>query len=260
MRFFGIALVLIIIPRMATARIVTRTIDYSYAGVVMQGYLAYDDSTDAARPGVLVAHAWMGLDEYTRARVRQLASMGYIAFALDMYGKGVRATNVAEARKLSGLINSDRRTMVHRAEAALEVLRDQPLSIDTDIAAIGFCFGGGVVMELARSGAALDGVVTFHGSVAPPDSSDASGIRARVLILHGAADPFVPIESVMALARQLEAARVDYRIILYGGAVHSFTEPDADGDPASGAAYDPVAAEASWKAMKRMFKDLWGTR
>lgn len=260
MRTIVFLFALLFAPMAAVADVVTERVEYSVGGVIMEGYIAYDGDRDAVRPGVLVAHAWMGQDDYARGQARQLAGLGYVAMALDMYGKGVRATSREQAAQLSGALKQDRALMRERALAALGVLRRHRLVDAERLGVIGYCFGGTVALELARSGAEVDATVSFHGGLTTPDSTDARNIVGSVLVLHGAADPYAPISEVAAISRELEAAGVDYQIVLYGGAVHAFTEPAAGDDPSTGAAYDPRADEGSWKAMKRFFKDHWGER
>jgi dienelactone hydrolase len=229
-------------------------IEYRHGNAVLEGYLVHGDQLKDKRPGVIVVHEWYGLNDYARARTEQLADLGYIAFAIDMYGKGVRAKNVEEAAKLAGIYRSDRRLMRTRAAAGLEMLRRQPFVDTGRIAAIGYCFGGGTALELARSGAELSGVVSFHGNLDTPNPDDAKAIRARVLALHGADDPLVTPEQVHAFQGEMRNAAVDWQMVIYGGAVHSFTNPASGSDPSRGIAYNEKADKRSWAAM-RLFLD-----
>jgi dienelactone hydrolase len=199
-------------------------IEYRHGNAVLEGYLVYDDQMKGKRPGVIVVHEWYGLNDYARERTEQLADLGYTAFAIDMYGKGVRAKNVEEAAKLAGIYRSDRRLMRTRAAAGLDTLRRQPFVDTGRIAAIGYCFGGGTALELARSGAELSGVVSFHGNLDTPNPDDAKAIRARVLALHGADDPLVTPEQVHAFQGEMRNAALDWQMVIYGGAVHSFCQ------------------------------------
>ena len=235
----------------------TEVVEYKYGDVVLEGYLAYDDAVKGKRPGIIVVHEWWGLNPYARMRTEQLAKLGYIAFAIDMYGKGVRAKDPAEAGSLSGIYRGNRPLMRSRANAGLEVLRNHPLANVNRIAAIGYCFGGTVVLEMARSGAELAGVVSFHGGLSTPNPSDAKNIKGKVLVLHGADDPAVPPDQVIAFQDELRKAGVDWQMVSYGGAVHSFTNPETGNDPSRGAAYNEKADNRSWEAMKTFFGEIF---
>jgi dienelactone hydrolase len=232
-------------------------IEYRHDDAVLEGYLVCDDQIKGKRPGVIVVHEWYGLNDYAKARAEQLANLGYIAFAIDMYGKGIRAKNVEEAAKLAGIYRSDRRLMRARAAAGLETLRRQPLADAGRIAAIGYCFGGGTALELARSGAELSGVVSFHGNLDTPNPDDAKAIKAKVLALHGADDPLVTPEQVHAFQGEMRNAAVDWQMVIYGGAVHSFTNPASGSDPSRGIAYNEKADSRSWAAMRLFFDEIF---
>ena len=204
------------------AAVKTETIEYKHGDVVLEGILATDDAAPGPRPGVLVIHEWTGVGDYVEGRVEQLAALGFVAFGADLYGKGARP----------------------------EVDKER-------IAAIGYCFGGGAVLELARGGAELAGVVSFHGNLDTPEPKDAERIRAKVLVCHGAADPYVPEEQVDAFRGEMDDAGVDWQMIFYGGAVHSFTNPAAGSDPSTGAAYDADADRRSWEAMRIFFAEIF---
>lgn len=242
----------------ARAEIRTRDVAYADGDTVLEGYLAWDDAVEGPRPGVLVAHAWKGLGDYEKRRARELARLGYAAFALDLYGEGVRPQTSAEAGRLAGLYRGDRPLMRRRAKAGLKALAEQPQSDDARLAAIGYCFGGTVVLELARSGAAVAGVVSFHGGLDTPTPQDAKQIRGKVLVLHGADDPHVPPDQVAAFEKEMRGAGVDWQMVSYGGAVHAFSDPGAGADPSSGAAYDEKADRRSWEAMKAFFAEIFG--
>jgi len=259
MKIFLLFLVILISLEAVNAQAVLRTevIEYKHGDVVLEGYLAYDDVAKGKRPGVIVAHEYWGLNAYVRMRAEQLAKMGYIAFALDMYGKGVRAKDPKEAGAMSGTYRGNRPLMRARANAGLEVLRNHPLANVNRIAAIGYCFGGTVVLEMARSGAELAAVVSFHGGLSTPNPSDAKNIKGKVLVLHGADDPAVPPDQVIAFQDELRKAGVDWQMVSYGGAVHSFTNPEAGNDPSRGAAYNEKADKRSWEAMKTFFGEIF---
>ena len=219
--------------------------------------MAYDDAFKGKRPGVLVAHQWMGLGEYEESRARMLAGMGYVAFALDIYGKGVRPKSRDEAGKMSGMYKNNRPLWRNRARAAVITLRKQPKVDVSRLAIIGYCFGGGTALELARSGADVDGFVSFHGSLDTPTPADAKNIKGKVLVLHGADDPYAPLKQVLALMDEMKAANVNYEVDLYGDTVHSFTERDAGNDNSTGAAYNAQADARSWTRMKSFFSEIF---
>jgi dienelactone hydrolase len=243
-------------PAAATAEITSRAVDYKEGSTVLEGYLAYDAAGPARRPGVLVVHDWLGVSKNTRARVDQLAKLGYVAFAADVYGKGVRAEGAKEASALAGKYKGDRALLRARMRAALDELRRQPGVDPAHVAVIGYCFGGTAALELARSGADVAGVVTFHGGLDTPTPGDAKQIKAKVLALHGADDPFVPPEQVKAFEDEMRAGGVDWQLVKYSGAVHSFTIPDAGNDNSKGAAYNATADRRSWEAMKTFFAEV----
>ena len=239
------------------AAVQTRAVAYTHEDAELEGFLAWDDAVDGPRPGVLVFHAWMGLGDFARDRARELAGLGYVAFAVDMYGPGNQPQNRQEAAALSGGFKADRARMRGRAQAGMDVLAGNELCAGQPVAAIGYCFGGTVALELARSGAPLAGAVSFHGNLDTPDPDDAQQIRGAVLALHGADDPYVPPEEVQAFQDEMRAAGVDWQLVMYGGAVHAFTEPAAGDDPSRGAAYHPAAARRSWQAMKDFLAEVF---
>jgi dienelactone hydrolase len=241
----------------ARAEMKAEVVEYRHGDVVLEGYLAYDDLIRGKRPGVLVAHEWNGHNQYVRKRAERLARLGYVAFALDMYGKGVRAKDAKEAAALAGIYKGDRTLMRARAVAGLDVLRRRPETDPTRLAAIGYCFGGTTVLELARSGADLVSVVSFHGGLDTPTPEDARNIKGKVLALHGGDDPFVPANQVEAFQEEMRKGGVDWQFVSYGGAVHSFTNPESGSDNSKGLAYNERADRRSWKAMKTFFAETF---
>ena len=257
MKYLVPAFTVLVAAMNASGEVRTETVEYKLGDVTMIGCAAWDDAIPGQRPGVLVVHEWYGLNDYARSRARQLAQLGYVAFAVDMYGNGVTAKDAAEAGKLATALRNDRPLMRARAQAALETLRKNPLCDPHRIAAIGYCFGGGVVLELARSGADIAGVASFHGNLDTPNPDDARNIRAKVLVLHGADDPHVNAAQVANFQQEMRKAKVDWQMISYGGAVHSFTNPASGDDPSKGVAYNAAADRRSWQAMKDFFDEIF---
>jgi dienelactone hydrolase len=204
---------------------------------------------------VLVIHEWWGLNDYTRSRTRQLAEMGYVAFAPDMFGDGKTTTDPKEAQALSSAVGGKAGELAARSKAGLEVLRKQS-GVDTKrIAAIGFCFGGTTVLQLAYSGEPLQAAVTFHGGLVVPDEQQAKSIKAPILVLHGAEDTFIKPETIDGLRKALDAAKVDWYMVTYAQAVHAFSNPDADSFKIPGIGYNEKAAKRSWDEMQRFFTE-----
>lgn len=240
----------------AQAQLHTETIEYKQGDTTMKGYLAYDGAQKGKRPGVLVVHEWWGLNDYPRMRADQLAKLGYIAFAADVYGDGVTTKDPQEAGKLAGKFRNDRALLRARANAALDTLKRQELCDPSHVAAIGYCFGGTTVLELARSGADLAGIVSFHGGLDTP-TRDAKNIKCKVLICHGADDPFASAADVAALQDEFRKAGIDWQMDIYGGAVHGFTNPANAGSTMQGVAYNERADKRSWEAMKTFFAEIF---
>jgi dienelactone hydrolase len=239
------------------AKIVTQTIEYQQGDASLEGYLAYDDAIAGQRPGVLVVHQWLGLTDYEKHRAEQLASLGYVSFCADIYGKGIRPKDTSEAGAQAGKYKGDRALLRARVNAGLEVLKKNSLVDTKRVAAIGYCFGGTTVLELARSGADIAGVVSFHGGLDSPTPADGRNIKCKVLVCHGADDPFEKPEDLTAFEKELREAKVDWRLIKYGGAVHSFTQPMAGNDNSKGAAYNERADKRSWADMKSFFAEIF---
>ena len=255
MRIFALGVVMLMGTSAASAAVQTKAVEYKQGDTVLEGYLAWDDAIQGQRPGVLVVHEWTGLGEYVEARARKLAEMGYVAFAIDMYGKGIRPKTPGEAAAQVGIYKKDRPLMRARALAGLDVLRTNPMCDPKRVAAIGYCFGGTCVLELARSGADIAGVVSFHGGLDTPTPADAKHIKCKVLVLHGGDDPHVPRKDVEAFEDEMRAGGVDWQLVVYGGAVHAFTNPASGNDKSRGAAYDARADRRSWEAMKVFFAE-----
>ncbi|MDA8390552.1 MAG: dienelactone hydrolase family protein [Gammaproteobacteria bacterium] len=232
-------------------------LEYKDGTTVLEGYLAVDQSSQKKRPGVLVFHEWMGVADHEKAACDDLAKAGYIALAGDIFGKGKRPASMEEAAQNANHYRAgDRALMRQRTAAALTALRAQPLC-DGRVAAIGFCFGGTCALELARSGADIKGVVTFHGGLNTQTPAAANTLKAKILALHGAEDPFVPAAEVTAFQDEMRKAKADWQFMQYSGAVHSFTNPGAGNQPEKGFAYNATAAKRSWQAMLGFFAEIF---
>jgi dienelactone hydrolase len=247
----------------AHAKLVTRPVAYEHAGAKLEGYLAYDDAKTSAGklPGVLVVHEWWGLNAFVKGRADELAKLGYVAFALDMYGKGMATEDPAKAGELASQFHG-KPLMAERARAGLDQLLKTGLVDDKQVAAIGFCFGGSAAQALGYSGAPLAAVVSFHG--APVDAPAGAKVAARYLLLNGAADPTVKPEQKAAWLKSLDAAKIDFVSIDYGAAVHAFMNPDADKIAARGGGkmrgvigYNATAARRAWAQMQSLFAELF---
>ena len=238
------------------AAIHTENVEYKQGDTTLEGFLAYDDSLTGKRPGVLVVHQWLGLTDYEKHRAEMLAQLGYVAFCADIYGKDNRPKMCSEAGALAAKFKADRTLLRARVNAGLDVLRQQPLVDPKNIAAIGYCFGGTTVIELARSGADIAGVVSFHGGLDSPTPADGKNIKCKVLALAGADDPFQKPDDLTAFEDEMRDAKVDWQITFYGGAVHAFTQPNP-GFVNAGAKYNEKADKRSWQAMKDFFAETF---
>lgn len=239
------------------AEIHTQTLEYKDGNTTLEGYLAYDDSVSGKRPAVLVVHQWKGLGPYEKKRAEMLAQMGYVALAADIYGKGIRPADPKAAGAEAGKYKGNRAMLRKRVSAGLDALLKNEMADPKRVAAIGYCFGGTTVIELARSGADIAGVVSFHGALDSPGPTDGKNIKCKVLALHGADDPFVPAKDVAAFEDEMRTGKVDWQLVKYGGAVHSFTDWTAGTDNSTGAAYNERADKRSWEEMKRFFGEIF---
>lgn len=225
-----------------------RTIDYEHNGTVLEGFLAYDDAKPGPLPGVLISHAWAGREKFECDKARALAEQGYAGFALDLYGKGVIGSDAEENTRLMQPFLDDRVMLQSRLTTALSTFQAQPEVDANRIVAMGFCFGGLCVLDLARIGADVQGVASFHGLFVPPGNTTGNAIKAKVLVLHGHHDPMVPVEAVIGLEKELVEAGADWQIHVYGNAMHSFTNPEAN-DASFGTMYDADSDRRSWQTL-----------
>jgi dienelactone hydrolase len=250
---------MVLLPTRPRTALRTETIEYKQDGAALEGYLAYDGSIKGPRPGVLVVHEWWGINDYIKRRTEHVAELGYLALAADIYGKDHRAKTREEAMALAGAFRSgpDRTLLRARANAGLNTLKKHPLTDPKRVAAIGYCFGGTAVLELARSGADITGIVSFHGGLGTPEPADAKNIRGTVLVLTGADDPSARPDQVIAFEDEMRRAGVDWYLVSFANAVHGFTNPANGTDNSRGVAYNEKADTRSWQAMKDFFGEIF---
>jgi len=234
----------------------TRTIDYQDGDVDLQGYLAWDDAVDGKRPGVMIAHAWAGRSDFENGKAEALAKLGYVGFALDNFGRGILGTNTEENSALIQPFLDDRAMLQGRMQIALKVLKGLDEVDASRVAAIGFCFGGLCVLDLARTGTDICGVVSFHGLFGSPGNTAGNKIKAKVLALHGWDDPMAPPDQVVSLAEELSSMGADWQVHGYGNTMHAFTNPQAN-DPDFGTVYSPDADRRSWNAMQDFLSEIF---
>lgn len=234
----------------------TRSIEYRDGDIVLESYMAWDDAGDKPRPGVLVSHAWGGRGELEEKKAEQLADLGYVGFALDLYGKGVRGKSPEENGALMQPFLDDRAKLQKRMQLSLQQMRRQKEVDESRVAAMGFCFGGLCVLDLARTGAELAGVASFHGLAGSPGNCDDNSISAKVLVMHGWDDPMVPPEQVLALAEELTSMGADWQIHAYGNTQHAFTNPVAN-NPDLGTVYSAEADKRSWQNLQLFLAEIF---
>ncbi len=246
---------------LAEAGVVVEPVPYEIDGEPYEGLLIYDDAVKAPRPGLLMVPNWLGVNEDSAKKAARAAGDKYVVFMADLYGKAVRPSNPDEAKAAAGALRADRPLMRKRTQAALEVFERQGDKVALSkgqLGAIGFCFGGGAILELARSGSPLKGFVSFHGNLDTPNPADAKNIKAPILVLHGADDPAVPKEQVDGFIEEMKAAKTDWQLVSYGGAVHSFTNPVANVPGRN--EYHPVVAARAFRAMNDFFDEVFAPR
>jgi len=236
--------------------IVSNTVIYLDGDVVLEAFFAFDDALSGPRPTVLINHTWVGRDDFVAEKAKKLAALGYVGFAVDMYGKGVLGANPEQNMKLMQPFMADRDMLQKRMLAALAAVKLMPWVDDGKIAAIGFCFGGLCSLDLARTGIDIKGVVSFHGLLVPPGNTQGNAIKAKILALHGNDDPLVPAEQVLAFEQEMTEAGADWQLHSYGHTMHGFTNPLAN-DPVFGAVYQPDADRRSWIAMQNFLTEIF---
>jgi dienelactone hydrolase len=234
----------------------TRTIDYQDGDIDLQGYLAWDDAVEGKRPGVMISHAWAGRSDFENDKAEELAKLGYVGLALDNFGRGILGTNTEENSALIQPFLDDRAMLQGRMQIALEVLKDLDEVDASRVAAIGFCFGGLCVLDLARTGTDICGVVSFHGLFGSPGNTAGNKIKAKVLALHGWDDPMAPPDQVVSLAEELSSMSADWQVHGYGNTMHAFTNPQAN-DPDFGTVYSADADRRSWNAMQDFLSEIF---
>lgn len=232
-------------------QIKSEIIEYQDGDQVLEGYLAYDENLTGIRPGVLVVHEWTGLNDYSKMRANQLAELGYVAFAADIYGKGIRPAQGPDAAAQSTKYKTDRQLYRSRLNAGLDQLKKSPLVDTSKLAAIGYCFGGTGALELARSGADVLGVVSFHGGLDSPTPADGKNIKGKVLVLHGAEDTTMTQQNIDDFQKELDDAKVNWQMVTYSGAVHGFSNPNNTN------AYNADADRHSWEDMQQFFQEIF---
>lgn len=234
----------------------TQIIEYYECKTKFIGYYTFDDSFSGKRPAILVAHDWSGCNDFSRTKAEKLAALGYVGFSIDMYGEGKIGNTKEEKMALIEPLLNDRKLLARRINLAVEKVKTLDFVESSHIGAIGFCFGGLCVLDLARSGADISGVVSFHGLLFPPQQSLSSSIKAKILVLHGHDDPMVSVEQVNAFEVEMTNAHVDWQLHVYGQTMHAFTNPVAN-DPGFGTVYNPVADSRSWIVMKNFFLEIF---
>lgn len=236
--------------------IISNTVTYLDGDVVLEAFFAFDDALSGRRPAVLINHTWVGRDEFVAEKAKKLAALGYVGFAVDMYGKGVLGSGPEQNMKLMQPFMDDRAMLQQRMKAALAAVKLMPWVDDSKIASIGFCFGGLCSLDLARTGADIKGVVSFHGLLVPPGNTQGTAIKAKILALCGRDDPLVPAEQVLAFEQEMTEAGADWQLHAYGNTMHAFTNPLAN-DPAFGTVYQPYADRRSWTAMQNFLTEIF---
>lgn len=257
---YSFLLSLLLISPAAYAEIHAEAIEYQAGELTLNGFIAYDNSHENPRPGVLVVHEWWGHNEYARNRAKMLAELGYVALAVDMYGEGKATQHPKEAAEFMQAVMKNKDVAAERFNAALETLQQHPMLQTDQIAAIGYCFGGAVVLEMARRGMDLAAVASFHGSLATDNPAQAGKVKAEIIVFHGEDDSLIPAETVVAFKEEMSTAEVSLKFVNYPGVQHSFTNPDADKFAAEydlPLAYDAEADQDSWQQLQEFLISIF---
>ena len=236
--------------------IVSNTVGYLDGDVVLEAFFAFDDSLSGRRPAILINHTWAGRDDFVAEKAKKLAALGYVGFAVDMYGKGVLGSSIEENAQLMQPFMDNRLVLQKRMQAARYAVKLMPWVEDSKVAAMGFCFGGLCSLDLARTGADLKGVVSFHGLLGAPGNTQGNAIKAKILALHGYEDPLATVDQVIAFEQEMTGAGADWQLHTYGNTQHAFTNPVAN-DPDRGMVYRPDADRRSWLAMENFLPEIF---
>tara|TARA_Y100001949_G_scaffold22044_1_gene15638 strand:- start:701 stop:1420 length:720 start_codon:yes stop_codon:yes gene_type:complete len=234
----------------------TQQIQYEDNGVILEGHVAWNDVSDKPKPGILVSHAWAGRTDFENEKAQKLAKQGYVGFALDLYGRGIVGSDPTENAALMQPFLDDRRLLQKRMLLAVDQLKKLDQTNQDRIAAIGFCFGGLAVLDLARTGVSVSGVVSFHGLLGSPNNTYDNKITAKILLQHGWLDPLATPEQVLEFAKEMSKMDADWQLNAYGGAMHAFTNPKAN-DPSNGMKYDKVVEKRSWESMSSFLDEIF---
>ena len=249
--------ILLLMASTALAEIKTEVVNYKEGNTDLEGFIAVDDQVTTPRPAVLIVHQWGGLGDYEKMRAQMIAELGYVAFAIDVYGKGIRPVDPVERKNLSDFYKSGDRALFRAREiAALDHIKADPRVDATKVVVIGYCFGGTGALEMARTGAGIVGAVSFHGALTNPNPQDVLQMTMPVMVHHGAIDPMVPPAEVEQFKSEMDLAHIDYAFTAYGNAVHSFTDKAAGDDPSKGAAYNEKADKRSWDSLVSFLKEV----
>jgi dienelactone hydrolase len=251
------ALAVLALTTALRAEIKVEPVEYKAGDTTLKGVLAYDDSITDRRPGVIVVPEWWGMTDYPKNRAKMLAELGYVALAADMYGDAKSTEDPKQAGEWAGAVRKDPVTEKARFQAAMDLLQQNARADREKIAAIGYCFGGGVVLNAARQGLPLKGVVSFHGSLATENPAKPGEVKAKILVCHGGDDPMVTKDAVRKLEEEMKAAGANYQVKIYDGAQHAFTNPAADSHHIKGIAYNEKADKESWEEMKKFLADVF---
>jgi len=254
----AIGVMVILSAAMAHGAIKTENVEYRVGDTTFKSVVVYDDAGSDKRPGIVVYPEWWGLNDYAKHRAHMLAELGYVAMAVDLFGNGQTTEDAATAGKWAGALKADRKVLRERANAGLEQLKKNPHVDASKLGTIGYCFGGSTAIELGRSGADVKAIVTFHAALDSPTPADGKNIKGRLLVCHGGDDNFESPKDLAAFQDEMRQNHVDWQMNIYGGAVHSFTNPDADKHGIPGIAYNQRADERSWQAMKTVFQEVLG--